>query len=277
MGDGHVRGATTRRTPGAQGARRATRRRVISVEWGWDYKDGRIPPKGRGRAGCRSPRRSGRYWWPSCSVRAGARSDELIFGPSGRAPFSPTTLTAHARRLGTRPGLRRITLHECRHTCASLIAAGVNTKALSTYMGHASIGITFDRYGHLMPGNEEEAAGLIGRLPDRGAQPGLAPRLNSAWLLMYPDARDALKTISGRVAAVERLLSFADDVLADWERPARRRETGSLRRKQRALLRRYEPVSSSAPSLRSRRPCLPGRLFEGMAVMLGSGTPRTGC
>jgi integrase len=35
----------------------------------------------------------------------------------------------------------------CRHTFASLmIAAGVNAKALSTYMGHASVTITFDRY-----------------------------------------------------------------------------------------------------------------------------------
>ena len=57
--------------------------------------------------------------------------------------------------------LARITLHECRHTFASLmIAAGVNAKALSTYMGHANISITLDRYGHLMPGNEGEAASL---------------------------------------------------------------------------------------------------------------------
>jgi integrase len=42
-----------------------------------------------------------------------------------------------------------------------MIAAGVNAKALSTYMGHGSITITFDRYGHLMPGNEAEAANLL--------------------------------------------------------------------------------------------------------------------
>lgn len=42
-----------------------------------------------------------------------------------------------------------------------MIAAGVNAKTLSTYMGHASITITMDRYGHLMPGNEAEAAGLL--------------------------------------------------------------------------------------------------------------------
>ncbi|MEA2221139.1 MAG: hypothetical protein QOJ35_3765, partial [Solirubrobacteraceae bacterium] len=44
---------------------------------------------------------------------------------------------------------------EARHTYASLmISAGVNAKALSTYMGHANISITLDRYGHLMPSNE---------------------------------------------------------------------------------------------------------------------------
>jgi len=42
-----------------------------------------------------------------------------------------------------------------------MIAAGVNAKALSSYMGHASVSITFDRYGHLMPGNEFEAAALL--------------------------------------------------------------------------------------------------------------------
>jgi integrase len=31
----------------------------------------------------------------------------------------------------------------------------VNAKALSTFMGHASISITLDRYGHLIPGSEE--------------------------------------------------------------------------------------------------------------------------
>ena len=58
--------------------------------------------------------------------------------------------------------LRPIGLHGARHTFASLmIAAGVNAKALSTYMGHANISITLDRYAHLMPGDEDEAAGRL--------------------------------------------------------------------------------------------------------------------
>jgi hypothetical protein len=42
-----------------------------------------------------------------------------------------------------------------------LIPAGDNAKAFLTYMGHANISITLDRYGHLMPDNEDEAAGLL--------------------------------------------------------------------------------------------------------------------
>jgi integrase len=39
--------------------------------------------------------------------------------------------------------LTRVTPHDCRHTYASFaIAAGVNAKALSIYMGHSSIQIT---------------------------------------------------------------------------------------------------------------------------------------
>jgi integrase len=58
--------------------------------------------------------------------------------------------------------LEPITLHAARHTFASLmIRSGVNVKALATYMGHASIRITHDRYDHVLPGNESEAASLL--------------------------------------------------------------------------------------------------------------------
>jgi hypothetical protein len=46
-----------------------------------------------------------------------------------------------------------------RHTFASvLIAAGVNAKAITTYMGRASIQTMYDLYGKLMPGSESDAA-----------------------------------------------------------------------------------------------------------------------
>jgi integrase len=41
-------------------------------------------------------------------------------------------------------------LHELRHTAASLaIRSGANVKALQNMLGHASAGLTLDRYGHL--------------------------------------------------------------------------------------------------------------------------------
>jgi integrase len=51
-----------------------------------------------------------------------------------------------------------------------MIAAGVNAKWLSAYMGHASITVTLDRYGHLMPGNEGEAAVLLDSFLSRAKQ-----------------------------------------------------------------------------------------------------------
>ena len=103
--------------------------------------------------------------------RLAGRDSGLVFGENGTRAASPAAVTKRAdgawARAKPKP-LERITLHEARHTYASLmIAAGVNAKALSTYMGHANISITLDRYGHLMPGNEAEAATMLDAYLDR--------------------------------------------------------------------------------------------------------------
>jgi integrase len=55
-----------------------------------------------------------------------------------------------------------LTLHEARHTYASLmIHAGINAKTLSTFVGHATIAVTVDLYGHLFPGSEDGPATLL--------------------------------------------------------------------------------------------------------------------
>jgi integrase len=87
---------------------------------------------------------------------------EFCFGLEPGRPFRPDRLQQRADEAWQAVGLERLTLHDCRHTFASLaIAAGANAKALSSYMGHSSVAITFDRYGHLMPGNEAEFARLL--------------------------------------------------------------------------------------------------------------------
>jgi integrase len=101
------------------------------------------------------------------------RPSDLVFGDE--SPFDYWRTVERAKAAWRKTELEPIGLHEARHTYASLmIAAGVNAKALSTFMGHASITITLDRYGHLMPGGESEAAALLDRFLDGkpGAQTG---------------------------------------------------------------------------------------------------------
>jgi integrase len=95
-------------------------------------------------------------------LRTSREGERLIFGPEGSEPFPVRQFQRAADAVWKKAGLQRITPHERRHTFASLmIAAGVNPKALSAFMGQSSITITLDRYGHLTPGSEEEAGGLL--------------------------------------------------------------------------------------------------------------------
>jgi integrase len=90
------------------------------------------------------------------------RDTGLVFGSSATHPFTPTAVRKRALTAWRRADLDPIGLHECRHTFASLlIAASVNAKAITAYLGHASIQTTFDLYGHLMPGNEDETVALV--------------------------------------------------------------------------------------------------------------------
>lgn len=78
-------------------------------------------------------------------------------GPDG--PFNASAVYQRAQRFWAPHGITPLSLHDCRHTYASLmIAASENAKALQTYLGHSSITTTFNRYGHLMPGAERESA-----------------------------------------------------------------------------------------------------------------------
>lgn len=123
---------------------------VIHVRRGWDAVEGEIATKsGKDR---RVPIPAILRGYLDDQLQALAWTDGLVFGVAADRPFNDTTMREHTRKAwgwqlddqgelvpsGSRePPLEPITLHECRHTFASLmIAAGVNAKALSTYMGY---------------------------------------------------------------------------------------------------------------------------------------------
>jgi integrase len=151
---------------------------VIRVCRGWDSKEGVILTKsGKDR---RVPIAVVLRDYLDEHLLTLGRSDGLVFGSTAVSPFAASALRMRSVTAWRKAKLAAVTLHECRHTFASLmIAAGVNAKALSTYMGHANISITLDRYGHLMPGNEDEAATLLDayllRASEASARASFAP------------------------------------------------------------------------------------------------------
>jgi|AMFO01.1.fsa_nt_gi Site-specific recombinase XerD len=53
-------------------------------------------------------------------------------------------------------------IHDLRHTCAALlIAEGAHPKAVQAHLGHSSISVTMDRYGHLFPSDMEALAAAL--------------------------------------------------------------------------------------------------------------------
>jgi integrase len=133
---------------------------TIRVVRSWDDKAGPVDPKSK--AGLREIPIVAEL--RRLLVEHGLRTGRtgFVFGPSPTSPFTPSAVRRRANTAWKHAGLEPIGLHEARHTFASvLIAAGVNLKAVSNYMGHASVTITLDRYGHLMPGHEAEAVEKI--------------------------------------------------------------------------------------------------------------------
>jgi integrase len=155
---------------------------VVRVSRGWDAKEGEQDVKTD--AARRTVPLIGRLrpYLAAHKLATGRDGHDLVFGATADVPFEPSTvrrraLAAWGWKSGKNPepdGPHRITvkaredalepvgLHDARHTFASLmIAAGVNAKALSVVMGHESVAFTFDVYGKLMPGGEDEARARI--------------------------------------------------------------------------------------------------------------------
>ncbi len=146
---------------------------LIYVRKGWDQVEGEIEPKSA--AGTRTIPLLAilRDFLDEQLLRTGRTGDDRIFGRSARQVFYASTVDGRAKRAwmihntaerkaaeeaGRPPALLTLlTMHECRHTFASLlIDTGANPKAIQEVMGHSKIQTTFDIYGHLLPGSHDD-------------------------------------------------------------------------------------------------------------------------
>lgn len=96
-----------------------------------------------------------------------ATASDRVFTNEVGDPLRPASVGQAFRRLVEVADVPAIRLHDLRHTHAShLLMAGVNVKVVSERLGHASVSFTLDTYGHVMPGQQAEAAAAAAALVD---------------------------------------------------------------------------------------------------------------
>lgn len=83
----------------------------------------------------------------------------LVFTDETGAHLDPLQVTLAFRRLVREAPVPVLRLHDLRHCHASLLlAGGVPIKVVSERLGHTTIAMTMDVYGHLLPGMDASAA-----------------------------------------------------------------------------------------------------------------------
>jgi integrase len=101
-------------------------------------------------------------------ARAGGNdkvANDRVFTRASGAPLHPDFVSQSFARAIRGAGMRRIRLHDLRHTHATLaLRAGIPTKIVSERLGHATPEFTMRMYQHALPGMQAEAAAKIADL-----------------------------------------------------------------------------------------------------------------
>jgi integrase len=89
----------------------------------------------------------------------------LVFSGRDGGPIHPALFTYYFQRRIRAAGVRKIRLHDLRHTHAThALQAGVHPKIVSERLGHSTVMITLDTYSHALPSMQREAAELVAAL-----------------------------------------------------------------------------------------------------------------
>src|SRR5581483_7356472 len=90
---------------------------------------------------------------------------DLVFCRADGRPIHPDYFSQTFDRTVARLKLRRVRLHDLRHTYATLaLRAGVDAKTVSARLGHATVAFTLDVYTKAVPQLDREAADKIAGL-----------------------------------------------------------------------------------------------------------------
>jgi integrase len=82
----------------------------------------------------------------------------LVFTTATGTPVEPNDFSKAFAQLCKVAGVRRVRLHDLRHTCASmLLAQGVPPRVVMEILGHSAIEVTMRIYGHVMLDAQRQA------------------------------------------------------------------------------------------------------------------------
>ena len=88
--------------------------------------------------------------------------DHHVVAREDGQPLQPRSLSQAFRKFIGRHDLKKIRLHDLRHTHAThMLAAGVHPKIAQERLGHSSVSVTIDLYSHILPGMQAEAVSLV--------------------------------------------------------------------------------------------------------------------
>jgi integrase len=93
------------------------------------------------------------------------QEQKLIFTTRTGTPVDTTNILHQFQQILKIAGLAKMRFYDLRHTHASLlIAEGAHPKKIAERLGHASIKLTMDLYGHLFEGSDKESADRMQRI-----------------------------------------------------------------------------------------------------------------
>jgi integrase len=86
-----------------------------------------------------------------------------LFVDEAGEPLRPDSLNTAFKKACKKAGVPRLSPHGLRHTAATLaLARGVPPHVVQERLGHADISITLGLYGHVVTGQQADAAKAIG-------------------------------------------------------------------------------------------------------------------
>ena len=91
--------------------------------------------------------------------------DDLVFGTELGAPRSGFALPRQFQRHLQSAGLPRQRFHDLRHASATyMLSEGISLRVVMEVLGHSTINVTANIYGHVMPEATRDAADKVGAL-----------------------------------------------------------------------------------------------------------------